>query len=112
MKVALLFHETDADLARRDADPKPYWGGWSAYIDAILEAGIMRGGESLEDSSTATTVRAPEGRRIVQDGPFADTKERLGGFVIVEVAHLDEALDWAAKAPCAERGSVEVRPTK
>jgi hypothetical protein len=73
-------------------------------------AGVILGGEGLEPTSSATTVRVRDGERVLSDGPFAETKEQLGGFYLLECASLDEAIDWAAKIPGASTGSVEVRP--
>jgi len=70
----------------------------------------MRGGEALQPTSSATTVRVRESRTIVSDGPFAETKEALGGFYLLECADLDGAIELAAKIPGAARGSIEVRP--
>jgi hypothetical protein len=75
----------------------------------LVEAGIYVGGDPLEVPETATTVRLKEGKRRVQDAPFADTKEQLGGFIILELPSLDAALDWAARCPAASRVAVEVR---
>jgi hypothetical protein len=80
------------------------------YMQAIKDAGIFKGGAGLEPSDTATTVRVKDGRRSVQDGPYADTKEQLGGFFIIDVPDLDTALDWAARYPAGPSGVVEVRP--
>ena len=109
MQYALLIYEDPAETAHRD-DParrEAYWASWMAYSQAIGAAGIVQGGAPLHPASTGTTVRVAAGARHVQDGPYADTKEQLGGFFIVEVPDLDVALDWAAKAP---NGVVEVRP--
>ncbi len=73
-------------------------------------AGVILGGEGLEPTSAATTVRVRDGERVLSDGPFAETKEQLGGFYLLECGSLDEAIDWAAKIPGASTGSVEVRP--
>lgn len=70
----------------------------------------MRGGAGLQPSSTATTLKTRSGQRHIQDGPFADTKEQLGSFFVIDVANLDAALGWGARAPCAATGGVEVRP--
>ena len=110
MQYALIYHETAAELARRDTDGDAYWGAWNAYMGAMGGAGIMRGGAGLMPPATATTLRIADGQWQVEDGPFADTKEQLGGFVVIEVDDLDAALAWAARAPCAPAGSVEVRP--
>ena len=90
-------HHTDGDA-------------WSAYTRAMKEAGVMRGGNALQPGSTATTVRLREGRRDVHDGPYADSKEELGGYYVIEVPDLDAALHWAARNPAAAYGAVEVRP--
>ena len=81
-----------------------------AFSEAAEKAGVLRGGEGLERSSAATTVRVRDGERVLSDGPFAETKEQLGGFYLLECANLDEAIDWAARIPGASTGSVEVRP--
>jgi len=83
---------------------------WGAYIGSIMQAGIAVASHGLHDKSTATTVRMRDGKRLVQDGPFADTKEQIGGYFVIDVADLDTALDWASKCPSAQTGCVEVRP--
>jgi hypothetical protein len=112
MNYMLMLNETAAEFARR-ADPgetEAYWGGWNAFIGAMAAAGVIVKGDGLQGPTLATTVRIVDGRRHVQDGPFADTKEQLGGYFVIDVPDLDAALDWAARAPCALTGSVEVRP--
>lgn len=112
MQYMLLFRETESESAKSD-DPvhaEAYWGGWNAYIGAMAQAGIVVNGDGLQPPHTATTVRVRDGKRTVEDGPFADTKEQLGGYFIIEVADLDTALEWAARSPAASSGSVEVRP--
>ncbi|MEL7215235.1 MAG: YciI family protein [Pseudomonadota bacterium] len=99
-----------ADEREESEYPDEEMQAWGAYFEAMGAAGILRGGEQLFPSFNATTVRIRDGVRQVQDGPFADTREKLGGFGIIEVEDLDTALDWAAKCPCALDGSVEVRP--
>ena len=111
MQFALLVYEPPEAFATRNQDePNPYIGAWRAYYKALVEAGIYVGGDPLEVPETGTTVRSKEGKRRVQDGPFADTKEQLGGFIILELPSLDTALDWAARCPAASAGVVEVRP--
>lgn len=83
---------------------------WGAYIKALTDAGVMRGGNALLPAHSATTVRMRDGRRQVQDGPYPESKEQLGGFFIIDVPNLDVALEWAAKNPAAKSGVVEVRP--
>ena len=83
----------------------------AAYGAFGEEAGdVILGGEGLQPTSTATSVRVRDGKRMLTDGPFAETKEQLGGFYLLECNSLDEAIDWAAKIPGAQFGSVEVRP--
>jgi hypothetical protein len=83
---------------------------WGAYTQALIDAGVMRGGAALKSSHSATTLRIVEGQRELHDGPYADTKEQLGGFYLIEVPDLDAALAWAARNPAAASGAVEVRP--
>jgi hypothetical protein len=83
-----------------------YW----KYSDDLEKSGLGRGGEALEPVSTATTVRVRNGQTQVTDGPFAETKETLGGFYMIECDSLDAAIDWASRIPGARIGSVEVRP--
>lgn len=112
MHYMLLFNETLAELAKR-ADPSEadaYWGGWTAYMGAIAQSGAMVSGNGLQPPETSTTIRVDNGKRHIVDGPFADTKEILGGYVILDTVDLDAALEWASRAPCATAGSVEIRP--
>jgi hypothetical protein len=111
MQYALLIFESPkAFAARNPAENDSYLGAWRAYYKALAEANIYVGGEPLQSPETGTTVRLRDGKRHVQDGPFADTKEQLGGFTILELPSLDEALEWAARCPAASIGAVEVRP--
>jgi hypothetical protein len=112
MNYMLMLNETEAEFARRSdpAETEAYWGGWNAFIGSMAQAGVIIKGDGLQGPMLATTVRIVDGKRHVQDGPFADTKEQLGGYFVIDVPDLDAALDWAAQAPCALTGSVEVRP--
>jgi hypothetical protein len=111
MQFALLIYESPEAFATRNADESdPYIGAWRAYHKALVDAGIYVGGNPLQAPETGTTVRLRDGKRRVQDGPFADTKEQLGGLAILELPSLDEALEWAARCPVASIGAVEVRP--
>ena len=112
MQFTILVYETQAELAAR-TDPKrkdAYWGAYRAYTKALRDAGVMVGGAGLEPPRTATTVRVPDGKRRVQDGPFAETKEQLGGYFVVECDDLDEAIAIAGRIPAARYAGVEVRP--
>lgn len=87
--------------------------GYQAYMDYTAEiaaSGCLCGGSELKPVATATTVRVAKGKVVTTDGPFAETKEQLGGYYLIDVPSLDEALKWAAKCPGAWGGSVEVRP--
>ena len=83
---------------------------YNAFTEHIRGRGAMKGGEALQPTATATTVRVRDGKTVSTDGPFAETKEVLGGFYQVEAADLDEAIGYAAMIPGAKRGSIEVRP--
>jgi len=83
---------------------------YNSFSSEALAADVMRGGEALHEAKTATSVRVREGKVLVTDGPFAETKEEFGGFYLIEAANLDDAIRWAAKIPGAERGTIEVRP--
>jgi hypothetical protein len=111
MQFALLIYESPEAFAARKSDgTDPYTGAWRAYHKALAESGVYVAGDPLEVPETGTTVRIKEGKRGVQDGPYADTKEQLGGFIVLELPSLDEALEWAARCPAASLGTVEVRP--
>ena len=112
MQYMLLFTETQAEIDCRNDPEKagPYWGAWSAYAGTVAQSGIMVSGAGLEPPSTATTLRIRDGKREVHDGPYAETKEMLGGFFVIDVPDLDKALEWAARSPAASWGAVEIRP--
>jgi hypothetical protein len=113
MEYMLLFNEPESEVRKRD-DPgqagQAYWGAWMAYVGALQASGVVKSGNGLQAPQTATTVRLRDGKRQVQDGPFADTREQLGGYFIIDVPSLDTALEWAARAPSAATGCTEVRP--
>jgi hypothetical protein len=112
MQFMMMLNESPTEIAKRQhpEHASSYWGGWNAFIGAMQQAGIVVKGDGLQGPETATTVRVRGEKRTVQDGPFADTKEVLGGYFVIEVADLDAALEWAVRAPCVHDGSVEVRP--
>ena len=83
---------------------------WFEYTQQLQDAGVMVAGEALESVTTATTVRVRDGQRLTTDGPFAETKEVLGGYYVVDVKDLDRAIELAAKLPGARHGAIEVRP--
>ena len=111
MKYMLLIYAAeDAGPRHGTAEWEADMGGYFAFTDELVKAGAMVAGAPLEGAQTATTVRVRDGRTSVTDGPFAETKEVLGGYYIVDAANLDAALAWAAKIPGARYGSIEVRP--
>jgi hypothetical protein len=111
MQFAFLIYESPEAFGSRKTDGKdPYTSAWRAYYEAMVEAGVYVGGDPLEVPETGTTVKIEGTERRVQDGPYADSKEQLGGFTILELPSIDEALDWAARCPAASAGAVEVRP--
>jgi hypothetical protein len=108
--VLLIYHSPEEFDLRKNDYSHPHLGAWRAYYKALVEAGVYVGANALEVPETATTVRLREGKRRVQDGPFADTKEQLAGLIILELPSIDAALEWAARCPGASIGAVEVRP--
>jgi hypothetical protein len=107
MKYALLIYGAEpTEPVPDDAATKAY----DAFTRSIVDRGVMLAGEALQPTSTATTVRVENGRTLTTDGPFAETKETLGGFYLVEARDLDDAIELAAAIPGAKVGSIEVRP--
>lgn len=98
------------DRPQTEAEFGEMMGGYFAFGDWLKERGWNRGGEALQPSATATTVSVRDGQRIVTDGPFAETKEQLGGYYVIDVPSLDDAIEAAARIPGAHTGRVEVRP--
>jgi len=101
------------ETQRENATPEQMQQVSQAYFELTQEMeqkGVLVAGDGLYPTPTATTVRVRDGERNVTDGPFAETKEQLGGFYVLDVKDLDEAIEWAAKIPTAQFGSVEVRP--
>ncbi len=83
---------------------------YQAYTEALTKSGALLGSNRLQPTSTATTVRVNNGKSQVLDGPYADSKEQLGGYYLIDAPNLDSAISWAARCPAAGHGSVEVRP--
>ena len=110
MQYLLLIYseEPTAPPAQEDIDAS--MAEWYAYDKAIKDSGVHQAGEALQPSQSATTVQLKGDERVVTDGPFAETREVLGGFYLIDVPDLDTALDWAARCPGAKYGSMEVRP--
>jgi hypothetical protein len=111
MQFALMIYHTPEEFDMRKNDySDPHLGAWRAYYRALVDAGVYVSADALEVPETGTTVRLRDGKRRVQDGPYADTKEQLAGFIILELPSVDAALEWAARCPGASKGAVEVRP--
>ena len=111
MKYLLLIYSSDQAWAdQTPAQMQDVMGRYRTFTESVRASGHMLGGEKLDPASTATTVRIRDGKTLTTDGPFAETKEQLGGFYLIEAKDLDEALRIAARIPAAGYGSVEVRP--
>jgi hypothetical protein len=111
MQYLLMIYRSEAALdAATEAQAAEMTAAYGAYTEAMLKAGAMVGGNRLHRSSAATTVRVSGGKTQVLDGPYADTKEQLGGYYLIEAADLDAALAWAERCPGAAHGAIEVRP--
>jgi hypothetical protein len=111
MKYAFTIYNDESQ--RENATPEQMAQisqAYGALTEEMQEKGVLVAGEGLYPTATATTVRVREGERSVSDGPFAETKEQLGGFYVLDVKDLDEAIEWAAKIPGAQSGSIEIRP--
>src|SRR5262245_8307784 len=110
MQYILMDYVGEAGWPMLTREEQEHWlGAYKAYMETMTKAGVLRSSSGLQPSSSATTVRTLDGKTQVLDGPYADTKEQLGGFHIIEVADLDAALAWAARSPTALYGIVEVR---
>jgi hypothetical protein len=111
MQYLLLIYHNEAEWAKlTPAQAEPVYMQYRALREDLQKKGQYLGGSQLRPTATATTVRVRNGKRISTDGPFAETKEQLGGFFLVDAGDLDEALAIAAKIPAANDGSIEVRP--
>jgi hypothetical protein len=111
MKYLLMIYGDEAAIkATGKAETEQVLAAYRSYLDAANKAGIMLGSNRLQFSATATTVRLVDGKTQVLDGPYVETKEQLGGYLLIDVPDLDTALSWAARCPAASRGTVEVRP--
>ena len=111
MKYLLMIYGNEgAEAAAPPSAMEQTMSAYMAYSQALVQAGVMVGGERLKASSAATRVRLAAGKTEVLDGPYADSKEQLGGYYMIEVPDLDQALGWAARCPGAQHGVIEVRP--
>ena len=113
MKVSLLVYQSAQEFADRD-DPArraAYWAERLPYYNALREAGVLAAGAGLQPPETAVTLRVRNGKRIVEDGPYADTKEQLGGVIVLDVPDMAAAVDWMWRFPGVKTGVVELRPS-
>ncbi len=111
MRYTLLLHYPEGDASTLGEEAlREGMRAFNAYAQTLHAAGVLLSGEVLQPSTSSTTVRRVDGEFRIQDGPFADTKEQLGGTFVIDVPDLDAALDWAKQAPSVDWGVVEVRP--
>jgi hypothetical protein len=111
MEYMLLIHADPAGLqALREAERSTSLAAYGAYTQALQQAGVLRGGNRLRTAEAATTVRVRDGKTDVLNGPYAETREELAGYYLIDVPDIDAALSWAARCPGASHGAVEVRP--
>jgi hypothetical protein len=108
--LLLIYSNEAAAAAATKSDVEQMHAAYGAYTEAMQKAGVIRGGERLRPTATATTVRVAGGKTNVVNGPYADTKEQLAGYYMIDVPDLDAALTWAARCPGASHGAMEVRP--
>jgi hypothetical protein len=111
MQYLLLIHSDEQSYwSLSDEDKAALHEQYGALLAELQQSGAYVGGNQLQPTSKGVTVRVRDGEQVVTDGPFAETKEQLGGYYLIEAETLDEALEWAAKIPAARQGSIEVRP--
>ena len=111
MQYMLLIYGNEAAMkSATQADRDAMFGAYAEFTQRIIKSGNMKAGDALQPTAAATTVRVRDGKTLTTDGPFAETKEQLGGYYLIEAGNLDEALKIAARVPSARTGSIEVRP--
>jgi hypothetical protein len=111
MRYALLIYGDEMGGENMTPEEqKEFMDAYTAYTNEVQAKGLMESGDALQLTSTATTVRVRDGATLTTDGPFAETKEQLGGYYILDCKDLDQAIEYAAKIPTAAHGSIEVRP--
>src|ERR1700757_5148450 len=111
MQYILLDYVSEEGWPQLTRDEQKHWlRAYRAYMQAMADAGVLKHTTGLQPTATATTVRTSNDKHQILDGPYADSKEQLGGFHIIEVPDLDAAISWAARSPTALHGVVEVRP--
>lgn len=108
--LAIIYNDESFYADATPEDIGAVFAAHGAFGEASRAAGVFVGGEGLQGSNTATTVRVRDGERLLTDGPYAETKEQIGGYYLLDCKDLDDALNWAAQIPEAKRGAIEVRP--
>ena len=108
--LALIHSDQTAWEGLSDEDRDSVYERYGEFARAAEAAGVLRGGGELEATTAATTVRRRHGKTLVSDGPYAEIKEALGGYFLLECRSMDEALDWASRIPAADHGAIEIRP--
>ena len=108
--LLLIYDDEKAFTTKSQEEIGAVMGAYEKYTEDLRQTAKLEAGEALQPTMTATTVRVKNGETLTTDGPFAETKEQLGGFYMIKANDLDEAIEWAAKIPSAEYGSIEVRP--
>ncbi len=113
MQNLLLIYQNEAEMAKADpATMQAMHDEYRTFTQSIVQSGHFKGGDALERSTTATTVRVRNGKAVTTDGPFAETREQLGGYYLIEAKDLDQAITIAERVPSAKVGSIEVRPIR
>ena len=110
--MLLVYWDEGAQAVATKEQKADTFAAYSAYAEALKKAGVFLAGNGLQATSTATVVRAPNGNAKALDGPYAESKEQLGGYYLIEAPDLDAALSWAARCPGAQFGTMDVRPVR
>jgi hypothetical protein len=110
MQYLLLIHADEKAMQTTPEQTGATLAAYGAYMKAMADAGVSKGGQRLHPTSTATTVRVKDGKTQVLNGPYAEIKEQLGGYILIDAPDLDSAISWAARCPGAQYGAMEVRP--
>ena len=108
--LLMIYTSEQQDAQRTPEENEANMGAYFTFTEEVRQAGVMVGGEALHPTTSATTVRVRNGQTLSTDGPFAETKEQLGGYYLLNCENLDEAIQWAAKIPGAKDGCIEIRP--
>jgi hypothetical protein len=108
--LLMIYHDDAAIQSRSEAETGEVIAAYTAYMEAMNKAGVLVGSNRLRPAATATTVRIANGKTQVLNGPYAETREQLGGYLLIDVPDLDAALSWASRCPGASHGTMEVRP--